>query len=112
MDPAQTLLDAQGVAERTALSWQRTFIGVLTIGALVMRWAIAEHLPAWPGVVLIALVALAGLVLVRWRYEGVRQAVRAGQTPVSRYLVPGAAIFTILVILGVGAGIVFEYAHI
>lgn len=112
MDPGQTLLDAQGVAERTALAWQRTFIGVLAVGALVVRWTIAERLPAWPAIVLVALVGFAGLFLVRWRYERVRRAVRAGQTPASRYLVPGAAIFVVAVILGVGAGILFEYTHL
>jgi uncharacterized membrane protein YidH (DUF202 family) len=111
-DPDSTLLDAQGVAERTALAWQRTIIGVLAVGALVVRWSITERFPPWPGVVLTALAALATLILVRQRYRRVRDTVIAGQTPLSRYLVPGATAFMIVVVVGTGAGIVLEYTRL
>lgn len=111
-DPDSGLLDAQGVAERTALAWQRSIIGVLAVGALVVRWSVTERFPPWPGVVLTAVAALAALVLVRQRYRRVRDTVQAGQTPLSRYLVPGATAFMVVVVLGVGAGIVAEYAHL
>ncbi len=112
MDPQSDLLDAQAVAERTALAWQRTFIGALAVGALVVRWSFTQHFPPWPGIIVTALAALASLVLVRWRYQRVRDAVRDGQTPLSRYLVPGATVFMVIVIVGVGAGALAEYAHL
>ncbi|MBB3754322.1 uncharacterized membrane protein YidH (DUF202 family) [Mycolicibacterium sp. BK634] len=109
-DPDSELLDAAGVAERTALAWQRTIIGVLAVGALVVRWSIVERFPAWPGVVLTAAAALATLVLVRQRYRRVRDTVMAGQTPLSRYVVPGATALMVVIVVGVGAGILLEYA--
>jgi uncharacterized membrane protein YidH (DUF202 family) len=105
------LLDAQGVAERTALAWQRTIIGVLAVGALVVRWSITERFPPWPGIVLTAVTALAALILVRQRYRRVRDTVMAGQTPLSRYVVPGATVFMIVVVVGIGAGILLEYTR-
>ena len=111
-DPDSGLLDAQGVAERTALAWQRTVIGVLAVGALVVRWSITERFPPWPGVVLTAVAALAALILVRQRYRRVRDTVGAGRTPLSRYLVPGATLFMIVVVVGIGAGILLEYSRL
>ncbi|MGY4708747.1 DUF202 domain-containing protein [Mycolicibacterium sp. CBM1] len=112
MDPdADGLLDAQGVAERTALAWQRTVIGVLAVGALIVRWSITERFPPWPGVALTTVAAVASLVLVRWRYRRVRDQVRAGHTPLSRYLVPGTALFVVVVVVGVGAGVLVSYAR-
>lgn len=110
-DPDSELLDARGVAERTALAWQRTMIGALAVGALVVRWSLTERFPPWPGVVLTALAALATLVLVRQRYRRVRDTVIAGQTPLSRYLVPGATVFMVVVVVGIGAGLVLEYTR-
>ncbi|EHB50609.1 hypothetical protein MycrhDRAFT_5035 [Mycolicibacterium rhodesiae JS60] len=110
-DPDQDLLDATGVAERTALAWQRTVIGVLAVGALVLRWSIVERFPPWPGVLLTTVAALAALLLVRQRYQRVRATVTAGQTPLSRYLVPGATAFMVVVVVGIGAGILIEYTH-
>ena len=105
------LLDAAGVAERTALAWQRTIVGVLAVGALVVRWSITERFPLWPGILLTTLAALAALLLVRQRYRRVRDTVTAGQTPLSRYVVPGATAFMIVVVVGTGAGILLEYAR-
>ncbi|AKK27565.1 DUF202 domain-containing protein [Mycobacterium sp. EPa45] len=103
--------DATAVAERTALAWQRSMIGVIAVGALVVRWSVVERFPLWPGVVLTTAAALASLVVVRRRYRRVRDTVLAGQTPLSRYFVPGAAAFIVVLIAGVGAGIVSEYAN-
>ena len=103
--------DATAVAERTALAWQRTMIGVLAIGALLVRWSAAERFPLWPGTLFTAAAALAGLVLVRRRYQRVRGTVLAGQTPLSRYFVPGAAAVMIVVVLAVGAAVVLEYTR-
>ncbi|MCX2930187.1 DUF202 domain-containing protein [Mycobacterium sp. CVI_P3] len=110
-DRESTLLDAQAVAERTALAWQRTIIGALAVGALVTRWSVTERFPLGPGIGVTVLVALASLFLVGRRYERVRDTVVNGQTPLSRYLVPGATVFMVVVILGVAAGVMFEYAR-
>lgn len=56
--------------------------------------------------------ALASLFLVGQRYQRVRQTVMAGQTPLSRYLIPAATVFTVGVILAIGAGIVVEYTRL
>lgn len=103
------LTDATAVAERTALAWQRSFIGVLAVGALVVRWSVVERFPLWPAVVLTLAAALASLVLVRRRYQRVRAAVLAGQTPLSRYFVPGATAVMLVLVTAVGAGILSEY---
>lgn len=99
-------------AERTALSWQRSSLSMISVGALVVRWSMVEHLPIWPGIVLTALVAVGSLVAVSMRYQRVRDCVRAGQTPRSRYLVPATAGLAVAVIIGVGAGIVAEYTAV
>jgi uncharacterized membrane protein YidH (DUF202 family) len=95
--------------ERTALSWQRTSFSMIAVSALVVRWSMVQHLPAWPWIVLTALVALGSLVLVGRRYRRMCNSVRAGQTPRSRYLVSAAAGFTVALVIGVGAGILVEY---
>lgn len=104
------VVDATAVAERTALGWQRSFIGVLAIGALVVRWSVVQRFPVWPGVVLTATAALASLALVQRRYQRIRDTVLAGQTPLSRFFVPGAVVFMLVLIAGVSAGIVLEYS--
>ncbi|MBI3693137.1 MAG: DUF202 domain-containing protein [Mycolicibacterium aromaticivorans] len=106
------LTDATAVAERTALAWQRSFIGVLAVGALVVRWSVAERFPLWPGVVLTVAAALSSLVLVRRRYQRVRAAVLAGQTPLSRYFVPGATAVMLVLVAGVGAAMLVEYSRL
>jgi hypothetical protein len=60
-------------------------------------------------VLLTTLAALAALMLVRQRYQRVRDTVTAGQTPLSRYVVPGATVVMVVVVVGVGAGILLEY---
>ncbi len=97
-------------AERTALSWQRSSLSMISVGALEVRWSMVEHLPTWPGIVLTALVAVGSLVAVSRRYQRVLDSVRVGQTPRSRYLVPATAGLAVAVVIGVGAGIVVEYA--
>ncbi|WP_396930178.1 DUF202 domain-containing protein [Mycolicibacterium sp.] len=104
--------DATAVAERTALAWQRTIIGVLAIGALLVRWSVVERFPLWPGVLLTTAAALGSLVLVRRRYQRVRDTVLTGQTPLSRSLVPGATAFMIALVAGVGAAILVEYSRL
>lgn len=95
-------------AERTALSWQRTAVGVVVIGALAVRWAATRNLPVWPGFGLALIGGLAGIFLVRQRYLRVVGTLAAGQTPLSRYLVPATATFMVAVVTAVGAGIAVE----
>jgi uncharacterized membrane protein YidH (DUF202 family) len=109
MDPQPAeLVDVGAQAERTALAWQRTGIGTMAAGALAVRWSVTEHFPLWPGVVLVLFGAFASLVLVQQRYRRVVKTVRAGQSPRSRILVPGAALVLLVVVLSIGAGIVAE----
>ncbi len=112
MDGDSTLLDPAGAAERTALAWQRTIIGTLLVGALIMRWSVTERFPPAPGVLVTLVSAFCSLFLVGRRYQRVRQTVMAGQTPLSRYLVPAATVFTVGVVLAIGAGIAVEYANL
>jgi uncharacterized membrane protein YidH (DUF202 family) len=110
-DPAGLVGDA-AQAERTALSWQRTAVGIVAAGALAVHWAAVANLPAWPGAALIAIGGFAGVVLVRRRYARVIQTVRAGQTPVSRYLVPATAAFMVAVVTAAAVGIVVEMTRL
>ncbi len=106
---APVLLDATAVAERTALAWQRTLIGLLAVGALAVRWSVVQRFPLWPAIGLTTIAALASLVVVRQRYRRVRDTVLAGQTPLSRYFVPGATVIMVALVFGVGAGVGWEY---
>jgi uncharacterized membrane protein YidH (DUF202 family) len=109
MDPQPSeLMDVGAQAERTALAWQRTGIGTMAAGGLAVRWSVTEQFPLWPGVLLVLFGAFASLVLVRRRYRRVVKTVRAGQSPRSRILVPGAALLMMVVVLSIGAGIVAE----
>jgi uncharacterized membrane protein YidH (DUF202 family) len=99
-------------AERTALSWQRSSLSMISVGALVVRWSMVQHLPTWPWIVLTAVVAVGSLVAVSKRYQRVHDSVRAGHTPRSRYLVPATTALAVAIVIGVGAGIVAEYTAI
>lgn len=111
MDLPPGQLDIGVQAERTALAWQRTGTGVIVIGLLIARWSAVENFPLWPGLVLAAFGALAGLVLVRRRYHRILRTVAASHTPMSRYLIPGTALLMISVVLAVSAGIAIELMH-
>lgn len=97
------LIDAGAQAERTALAWQRTGIGVMAIGALLAHMYVNHHLlPPWPGLLLMAVAGLAVLVLVPQRYHRVLRTVRAGHSPVSARMVPGVTLLLVLVTVGIG----------
>ena len=106
------LIDVAGPAERTALAWQRTSLGVIVVGALAARWCALQHFPVWPGIALAAFGGVAGLFLVRQRYLRVMTTVRAGQTPLSRYLVPATALFMVLIVAVVGVGVGIELSRL
>ncbi|WP_343572365.1 DUF202 domain-containing protein [Mycobacterium sp.] len=102
-----------GVAtERTALAWQRSSMSMVGVGLLVVRWSMSKHVPTWPGIALTALAAVGGYVVVGVRYRQMRDSVRAGQTPCSRYLIPAIAWLAVAVVIGVGAGIILEYERL
>ena len=96
------LMDVGAQAERTALAWQRTGIGVIAVGALLVRWEVTARMAVWPGVLLTAAAALAVLILLPVRYRRVLRTVQAGHTPLSSAMVPATAALLVVVILAVG----------
>lgn len=111
-DAPEELLDIATVAERTALSWQRTVIGIIATGGLAVRWCVVEHFPVWPGIALAVIGAAAGLIVVPRRYRRVLESVRAGRTPLSRYLIPATTAFVAAVVAVMGVGVGIELARL
>ena len=109
---ADTLFDVGAQAERTALEWHRTGVGLVASGALAVRWSVIQNFPVWPGVALAVVGAVASMVLVRRRYRRVLETVRAGRTPLSRYLIPGTAAFVVAVVLAMGVGVGVEMSRL
>ncbi|MCB0932300.1 MAG: DUF202 domain-containing protein [Mycobacterium sp.] len=103
--------DAGRQAERTALSWRRTSLGLIAVGALAIRWSVAEDFPPYPGVLLCAFGGVAGLFIVRARYQRVLHTVGTGQTPLSRYLIPVTTLVIVAVVVAFGIGIAAEFAR-
>lgn len=110
-DP-HVLIDAGGPAERTALAWQRTALGVVAVGALATRWTVTEQYPVWPAIVLATFGGVVGLFLGRQRYLRILTTVRAGETPLSRYLVPATAVFMVLIAAALSVGIGIELTRL
>jgi uncharacterized membrane protein YidH (DUF202 family) len=104
-------MPAGAQAERTALAWQRTAIGLVVIGLLITRWSATEGFALWPGIALATCGGLAGVVLVRRRYRRVLHTVSAGESPVSRFLVPSTAALVIAIVLAVAAGYAVELSR-
>ena len=97
------LFDVGAQAERTALAWQRTGIGAMAVGALLMRAHVHTHLLSpWPGALLVVVAALAILILVPQRYRRVLGSVRAGRSPLSRGMVPAATLVLVVATVGIG----------
>lgn len=82
-------------AERTAMAWQRTALGVGGIGALLVHYAGGLGVRAIPGIFGLA-VALALVLASERRYERTVRRVRAGAPPLSRMLVRTLAASTVL----------------
>lgn len=110
-EPAE-LFDVGAQAERTAMAWQRTGIGVMAAGALVVRWSIAEDFTVWPGLVLTVFGGFLSLYITRQRYRRILTTVEAGQTPLSRYLVPATAVFLLVIVVAIAIAVSDELAHL
>ena len=108
---SRRLFDIGAQAERTALAWQRTALGVVAVGALTVRWSVTEDFPVLPGIALVVVGGLAGLFVVRNRYLRVLQTVQSDQTPLSRYLIPVTTAFLVVVIAAITVGVAVEFAR-
>ena len=73
-------------AERTAMAWQRTALGLGGVSALLLHRAQGNPVAAIPGVAGM-LVALALLVVIERRYERTVVRVVAGQAPAGPLLI-------------------------
>lgn len=109
-DPRE-LFDVGAQAERTALAWQRTALGVMAVGALSVRWSVTEDFPVLPGIALVVFGGLAGLFVVRQRYLRVLKTVHSDQTPLSRYLIPLTTIFMVGVLTVIAMGVAVEFTR-
>lgn len=109
-DP-RALFDVGAQAERTALAWQRTALGVVAVGALSVRWSVAEDFPVLPGIAMVVFGGLAGLFVVRQRYLRVLRTVQSAQTPLSRYLIPLTTIFMVVVLAVIALGVAVEFGR-
>ena len=66
----------------------------------------------WPGVALTVFGAFLAVYIVRQRYRRILTTVRAGQTPLSRYLVPGTAAFLVFIVIATAVAVADELAHL
>jgi uncharacterized membrane protein YidH (DUF202 family) len=90
--------DAGLQAERTAMAWQRTALGIGAVSALLLRHAEGDPLGSAPGVVGL-LGALALLVVVESRHLHGRRHVEEGVHPMGARLVRTTAGGTALLAL-------------
>lgn len=87
--------DAGLQAERTAMAWQRTALGIGGVSALLLHRAEGAGLAAAPGAA--GLVAAVGVLLsVEARYVRTRRHVEAGTNPMGRGAVRAIAATTVL----------------
>ncbi len=85
-------------AERTAMAWQRTALGVGGVSALIVHHAAGTPWLVVPGV-LGLLAALVLLVVVEERYHHTLHKVSAGETPMGPRLVRWTAVGTVALAL-------------
>lgn len=103
---ANRIPDEGAQAERTALSWQRTGLAALAVGALLIHTDPGRApLSPWPAVVLIAVGALCAAVLAPVRYRRVLRAVSAGRTPAASSTIPAVSAVLVVVTIGVGSAL-------
>lgn len=81
-----SLFDVGAQAERTALAWQRTGLGLLAVGALLLHEAGGglRALAVVVGLADVATGAVLSVVIARLRYRRTLASVTAGRTPVAR----------------------------
>lgn len=103
--------EAGSQAERTALSWRRTSLSLIAVGALAIRWSVAEDFPPYPGILLTAFGGVVGLFVPRGRYRRVLHTVATGQTPLSRNLIPVTTAVMALVAIAFAIGIAAEFGR-
>lgn len=82
-------------AERTAMAWQRTALGVGAVGALLVHHAGGVSAKAVPGLLGLA-VALVLLVAAERRYVTTVRRVRAGHPTASPALVRGVTVTALM----------------
>ena len=98
--------DEGAQAERTALSWQRTGLAAVAVGALLIHTDPAHYpLSPWPGVLLIAVGAVCAAVLAPVRYRRVLRSVRAGRAPASTLTIPALSVVLVVVTIGAGSAL-------
>ena len=93
---AEPPLDTGLQAERTAMAWQRTALGVGAVSALLVHHTGARTLTAIPGMIGL-LVALVLLLETEHRYVRTLRRVQAGQPATSRVLVRLLTGITVLI---------------
>ncbi len=82
-------------AERTAMAWQRTALGIGGVSALLLHHAEGAILPSLPGAVGL-LGALGLLVVVEARYLHNSRHGHAGNSPMGRRMVRAVAVGVVL----------------
>ena len=95
-------------AERTAMSWQRTALGIGGVSALLLHHAAGAILPSLPGAVGL-LGALGVLLVVEARYVRNSRHGDAGNAPMGPRMVRAVAVGTVL--LSVATLLVLATAH-
>ncbi|MFA6575511.1 MAG: DUF202 domain-containing protein [Nocardioides sp.] len=86
-------------AERTAMAWQRTALGIGGVSALLLHYADRAILPSLPGVAGL-LGALGLLVVVEARYVHNRRHGEAGNSPMGPAMVRAVASGSALLAVG------------
>lgn len=87
-------------AERTALSWQRTGLAAVAVGALTARTVAPVA-----GLVLLAAGVLAAAVVAPLRYTRIRRATASGVSPAAPLTLRATALLTLAVLVATGAGL-------
>ena len=82
-------------AERTAMAWQRTALGIGGVSALLLHYAAGAILPSLPGA-LGLLTALGLLLVVEARYVQNSRHGDAGNSPMGPAMVRNVAVGTVL----------------
>ncbi len=92
MTTADEPLDLSLAAERTSLAWQRSGLGMMTVGGLLIHGRLGiPLLSELAGGLLVAAGALTTALVGPWRYLAIRAQVQAGRSPAARWVILLAA---------------------